>query len=73
MFFIRLGNNDIECTSNERGTCVCGTCQCNQLDVSEMLYSDMHSDIRYHIRHRGGTLDQLVNVITFPVIVIKEI
>ena len=34
-FLTRLGPTGIECTSYERGTCVCGTCQCSQLDVSK--------------------------------------
>ena len=35
---IRLGANNVSCTSTVRGTCVCSTCVCNEEEgVSEVL------------------------------------
>ena len=30
-----MGPTGTVCTSQERGTCICGICQCTQLDVSK--------------------------------------
>ena len=73
LFIIRVGGpNNIECTSQERGTCVCGICECTQLDVSIKFYVTITYNIIYNFRQRENTLDQPVNVITFPVTVMKE-
>ena len=33
--YFRVGPNGIACTSEVRGTCICGVCECSQLDVSK--------------------------------------
>ena len=39
----RVGANNVTCTSPERGTCVCSTCICNELQVSIVT-----SDLKWH-------------------------
>ena len=64
----RRGANNVTCTSPERGTCVCSTCVCNVVQVSEVT-----SDLKWHNMYISsfreevrweGTLGQLVNVTT---------